>query len=71
MCVYLNITKPLPGSISLEYHDEVWMQTIDYEHIPFRCRKYHEHGHLLRDFPLNTPSKDGKPEAKKNKNGFI
>jgi hypothetical protein len=22
ICVYLNISKPLPGSIALEYHDE-------------------------------------------------
>jgi hypothetical protein len=35
ICVYLNIAKPLPGSITLEYHDEDWSQTIDYEHIPF------------------------------------
>lgn len=26
---------------------------MDYEHVPFRCRKCHEHGHLFRDFPLN------------------
>jgi hypothetical protein len=38
----------------LEYQDEDWIQTIDYEHIPFRCRKFHEHGHLFRDFPLNS-----------------
>lgn len=55
----------------MEYHDEDWMQTIDYEHIPFRCRKCHEHGHLFRDCPLNTPSKDGNPEANKNKDDFI
>jgi hypothetical protein len=55
--VYLNISKPLPSSISLEYHDEEWSQTIDYEHIPFRCRKYHEHGHIFREFPLNNPNK--------------
>ena len=29
---------------------------MDYEHIPFRCRKYHEHGHLYQDCPKNkTP----------------
>jgi hypothetical protein len=39
ICVYLNISKPLPGAITLDYQDEEWSQTIDYEHIPFRCRK--------------------------------
>jgi hypothetical protein len=59
ICVYLNIAKPLPGSITLEYHDEEWSQTIDYEHIPFRCRKCHEHGHLFRECPLNAVHKEG------------
>jgi hypothetical protein len=37
ICVYMNISKDLPGSVTLEYQDEEWAQTIDYEHIPFRC----------------------------------
>ena len=45
--VYLNISKLLPGSISMEYHDEDSLQTIYYEHISFICRKYHEHRHLF------------------------
>jgi hypothetical protein len=71
ICVYLNIAKPLPGSITLEYHDEDWSQTIDYEHIPFRCRKCHEHGHLFRECPLNTVQKEGNPESGKDKDGFV
>jgi hypothetical protein len=38
----MNISKPLPRSINLEYQDVEWEQTIDYEHIPFRCCKCHE-----------------------------
>jgi hypothetical protein len=57
ICVYLNISKPLPGSITLEYHDEEWSQTIDYEHILVRCIKFHKHGHLFGDRPLNTMGK--------------
>jgi hypothetical protein len=26
---------------------------LDYEHIPFKCRKCHAHAHLFKDFPLN------------------
>jgi len=70
ICVYLNIAKPLPGSITLEYHDEDWSQTIDYEHIPFRCRKCHEHGHLFRECPLNQINKEGNPEGRKDNEGF-
>jgi len=71
ICVYLNISKPLLGSISLEYQDEDWSQTIDYEHISFRYRKCHEHRHLFRDCPLNVVSKGEKPEMSKAKDGFI
>jgi hypothetical protein len=71
ICVYMNIAKPLPGSITLEYHDEDWSQTIDYEHIPFRCRKCHEHGHLFRECPLNNIQKEGNTEGGKDKDGFV
>jgi len=53
----MNVSKALPGSLTLEYQDEEWVQTIDYEHIPFYFRKCHKHGHLFIDFPLNTPAK--------------
>jgi hypothetical protein len=68
ICVYMDISKPLPGSITLEYQDEDWSQTIDYEHIPFRCRKCHEHGHLFRDCPLNVAAP--KSTDAKTKDGF-
>jgi len=28
ICVYMNISKPLPEYIELEYHDEIWQQPI-------------------------------------------
>jgi hypothetical protein len=63
ICVYMNISKALPGAVTLEYQDEDWLQTLDYEHIPFRCRRCHEHGHLFRDCPLlkqNASAKESK-----------
>lgn len=35
ICVYMNISEPLPKSIELEYEGNIWQQTLDYEHIPF------------------------------------
>jgi hypothetical protein len=55
ICVYMNISKALPGTVTLEYQDEEWAQTIDYEHIPFRCRKFHEHGAPLQRLPSQCP----------------
>ena len=52
----MHIAKTLPDSIILVHDDTEWTQPLDYEHIPFRCRKYHEHGHLYKDCPKNkTP----------------
>jgi hypothetical protein len=63
----MNISKSLPGTVTLEYQDKEWAQTIDYEHIPFRCQKLHEHGHLFKDFPLNSPPR-GKMKRNQRKN---
>jgi len=68
ICVYMNISKALPGAVTLEYQDEEWLQTLDYEHIPFRCRRCHEHGHLYRDFPLLNQTANAKES--KQTDGF-
>ena len=53
ICVFMHIAQVLPDTICLSHEDSDWIQSLDYEHIPFRCQKCHEHGHLFRDFPLN------------------
>jgi hypothetical protein len=68
ICVYMDISKALPGSVTLEYQDEDWNQTMDYEHIPFHCRKCHEHGHLFCDCPLNV--QNPKAGEGKKKEGY-
>ena len=51
ICIYLDISKDLPNGIDLTWEDEDWFQAIDYEQIPFKCRRCHEHGNLFRDCP--------------------
>lgn len=71
ICVYLDISKDLPTSIKLSWHDEDWIQDIDYEHIPFCCRRCHEHGHLFRECPQNRPPPASQATAKeKDAEGF-
>jgi len=54
ICVFVRLDKALSDSVSL-YHDDLeWIQPLDFEHVPFRCRKCHSHGHLFRDCPLNA-----------------
>jgi len=50
----MDLLGALLDDVILDVYDDEWVQKVDYEHIPFRCRKCHEHGHLFRDCPLNT-----------------
>jgi len=70
ICVQMHLTKALANSVSLFHDDYEWIQTIDYEHIPFRCRKCHEHGHLFRDCPLNLQSKTPTADPSTDSEGF-
>ena len=46
------------------------MQSVDYEHIPFRCRKCHEHGHLYRDCPTINREGNQKTTVERDHEGF-
>jgi len=54
ICIYVDLKQPLPDTVSLSHEDVEWIQLIDYEHVPFRCRKFHDLGHLYRDCLLNS-----------------
>lgn len=49
----MDVLGALHEGLWLEYRDKVFFQVIDYEKIPFRCRKCHEHGHLIWECPLH------------------
>jgi hypothetical protein len=66
----MNVSVPILDSICLTFQDIEWIQTLDYEFIPFHCRRCHEHGHLYRDFPLLNPPKPSKSKPKKDEEGF-
>jgi len=70
ICVKMHLTKTLADSVSLFHDDFEWKQPLYYEHIPFRCRKCHEHGHLFRDCPLNAQSKASSNDSNKDSDGF-
>ena len=70
ICVYMDITRDLPEGINLSWVDEDWFQPIDYEQIPFHCRRCHEHGHLFRECPENSPKSSQKGKEAKDAEGF-
>jgi hypothetical protein len=50
--VSLNIRKGLAEEIELSWGDKSIMKKLDYEGIPFKCRRCHKHGHNASEFHL-------------------
>lgn len=48
ICVEMDLSGVLLDEVILEVYDEKWVQAINFEHIPFGCRKCHEHGNLFK-----------------------
>lgn len=55
LCVYMDISGPLPDHMELIHKEVQWKKTIDYENIPFRCRTCRYHGHLSHNCTANKP----------------
>jgi hypothetical protein len=55
ICVEVDLTNPLPDSMEIRMGSSSWVQQLDYETLPFRCRICHEYGHLLRKCPRFRP----------------
>eukprot|EP00253_Pinus_taeda_P032565 PITA_32565 len=70
ICVEMDLFGALLDEVILEVYNEEWVQTVDYKHITFRCRKCHEHGRLLRDCPLSKIESKSNPNAMKETEGF-
>ena len=85
VCVEIDLNKPLPDSIEIRLGSSSWIQQLDYETLPFRCRLCHEYGHLQRMCPKSrsveyskggstsaSPNQDkGKAPMRVDKEGFI
>lgn len=60
--IEVDISKGLTLKICLATPFGTWTQCLDYEDIPFHCRKCHQTGHLatscssVKSSPLNSPS---------------
>jgi hypothetical protein len=47
--VLLNIKEGLTKFLNLKYLGRTRAQMLDYEWVPFRCRRFHEYGHIVKD----------------------
>ena len=70
ICVEMDVSGALHDGLWLEFRDVQFFQAIDYEQIPFRCRKCHEHGHLFREFPTKKMAEKPKETPMNIQDGF-
>lgn len=66
----MNLAEPFPGKLSIFHEEFKCTQTVDYKHIPFKCSKLHQHGHLFRDYPLNMKAISEKETSEQEEEGF-
>lgn len=66
----MDLSGALPDELILEVLDEEWVQRVDYEHIPFRCHRCHEHGHLFRDCPRSKNENKSRASTMKDLESF-
>jgi hypothetical protein len=51
LCVEVDLEKGLPEAIQLTLDGWSYIQTVDYEQLPFKCKSYHEYGHFAKKCP--------------------
>ena len=66
ICVEMDLSQPLPIEMEIELAGLSWIQQLDYEALPFRCRVCHKHGHLARFYPKNMNAKMEAPSGMTN-----
>lgn len=54
--VHLDLSNGLLEHINIQWRNTTKRQLLDYEGVPFRCRRCHKVGHLFKDCPLNGGS---------------
>lgn len=67
--VNLDTREGLIADLNITYRGYAQWQIIDYEGIPFHCRRSKKFGHILRDLPL--PSIKRKGQGYKGSKGVV
>jgi hypothetical protein len=73
LCVEVDLEKGFPEAIQLTLDNWSYIQTVDYEQLPFKCKACHEYGHFAKNVPRKrqinqkTKSKNNgsKPKGRK------
>ena len=54
LCVEVDLEKGIPEAIELTLDGWSYIQTIDYEKLPFKCKACHEYGHFAKNYTKAT-----------------
>lgn len=72
ICVEVDLEVGLLEAVKMVVGPWTHIQKLDYEQLPFKCRKCHVYEHFSRDFPTKGVEEKGKDEgwnqAKRSKN---
>jgi hypothetical protein len=55
ICVEVDLEKGLPEAINLTLDKWTYLQQVDYEQLPFKCKICHEYGHFAKHCPKSPP----------------
>jgi hypothetical protein len=51
ICVEVDLEKYLPEVVQIKIDEWSFQQLLGYEHIPFKCHIFDDHGHFAKNFP--------------------
>ena len=60
--VEVDLEKGLPEEVNLFMDGWEYLQKVDYEQLPFKCRKCHEYRHFVKSFPKEATEDPGKSQ---------
>jgi hypothetical protein len=63
ICVEVDLEVGLPEAITLQVGSWTHLQKLDYEQLPFKCRKCHVYGHFARGCPTNKEAMQGQEDG--------
>lgn len=63
ICVEVDLEVGLPEAIKINVGSWTHVQKLDYEQLPFKCRKCHVYSHFARGCPTNGEAEKGKEEG--------
>jgi hypothetical protein len=61
--VEVDLEKGLPEAIQLTLDNWSYIQQVDYEQIPFKCKACHEYGHFVKSCPQAKESQSQESES--------